>query len=410
MIRSLRSIGSSPISRLVFWLAVAIIGAVAVQHIVALVLAVAEGNDLRIGLDYRVFVAAGELIRSGNSDFLYQPNSPVFRAVGPAAFVYPPWAALFMAPWSMLPIGLGLVVWTVLGLGAMVAGLRACGVRDWRPLTLMMVSFPALFALGLGQSSFLFVGVVAFAVAAMERAEIGRSGSYLALGGWKPHLLGGFGILWLADPRRWWRQVAVAVATTIALVAVSALVLPGSWSAWIAFLTDRMGNDASAVMEASLPSMVSFLVGSSGAVRWAIVGIATFSLLVSSVVVIRRRAASFEVTVAVVFATWLLIAPHVLVYDVLILVVPLSMAFQTRLRRDVVVAGTLLLLGLSIGPVLTQTQIDLWGRALNASTLSLMIAAAMFMYWTWFGEPFFVGDTVEDPSSSSPGCEDSKAP
>jgi len=410
MIRSLRSIGSSSIGRLIFWLAVAIIGAVAVLHIVALALAVTEGNILRIGLDYRVFVAAGELIRSGNSDFLYQPNSAVFRAIGPAAFVYPPWAVLFMVPWSMFPMGLGLVMWTVLGLGAMVAGLRACGVRDWRPLTLMMVSFPALFALGLGQSSFLFVGVVAFAVAAMERGEIGRSGIYLALGGWKPHLLGGFGILWLTDPRRWWRQAVGAVAMTIVLVIASALVLPGSWSAWITFLTDRVGNDASAVLEASLPSLVSFLTGSSSAVLWTIVGIAALSLLATTVVVIRRRARSLEATLALVFATWLLIAPHVLVYDVLILVVPLSMAFQTRLRRDVVVTGTLLLLGLSIGPILTQTQIDAWGRALNVSTLSLMVAAAVFMYWTWFGEPFFVGDTAEDHSSSSAGCDDTEAP
>ena len=77
-------------SRVVFWFAVAIIGVVSVQHVVALVLAVADGNAVRIGLDYRVFVAGGDLVRSGNSDFLYLPNTPEFQEFGIAAFVYPP--------------------------------------------------------------------------------------------------------------------------------------------------------------------------------------------------------------------------------------------------------------------------------------------------------------------------------
>ena len=408
MIRSLKSVETSPMSRIIFWFAVVIIGAMGVQHIVALMIATG-GDGQRLGLDYRVFVAAGELIRSGNSDSIYQPNSPVFQAVGPAAFVYPPWAALFMVPWSMLPVGIGLVAWTVVGLGVMVVGLRACGVRDWRPLVLTMASFPALFALGLGQSSFLFVGLVAFAVAAMGRHRITRSGVYVALAAWKPHLLGGFGVLWLTDPRRWWRQAVGAVATTAILVVISAIALPGSWRAWISILTNRVSNDASAVLEASLPSMVSFLTGSSGAVRWMLVGVPAIALLAVAIAAMRRRVASLETMLALAFGTWLLIAPHVLVYDVLILVVPLSLAFQTQFRRDVMVSGTLLLLGLSIGPVLVQTQVDAWGRALNVSTLSLIVAVAVFLYWAWFGKPFFVCNVAGDDALPPPGCENSDA-
>jgi len=410
MMRSLRSLDVSTASRVVFWFAVAIIGVVSVQHVVALVLAVIDGNVARIGLDYRVFVAGGELVRSGNSDFLYLPNTPEFQEFGIAAFVYPPWVALFMVPWSLLPMGLGLVAWTVSGVAVMVAGLRSCGVRDWRPLLLSMVSFPALFALGLGQSSFLFVGIVAFAVASMLRQRIARSGIYVALAAWKPHLLGGFGILWLSEPRRWWKQLLWTLATTMVLAFVSGLVLPGSWRAWFSMLVGRVNNDASAVLEASLMSMVSFLTVSSSIVRWAIVGVAAVALIALCVVVIRRGMATLEVVLALVFGTWLLIAPHVLVYDVLILLVPMSLAFQTRLRRDVVVSGTLLVLGLSIGPLVNELQLDAWGRALNLSTVSLLFATSMFMYWGWTGGPFFVGGASIGAGSSSAGCDDTEAP
>ena len=410
MIRSLRSLDVSKASRVVFWFAVAIIGVVSVQHGVALVLAVVDGNVVRIGLDYRVFVAGGELVRSGNSEFLYLPNTPEFQELGIAAFVYPPWAALFMVPWSLVPVSLGLVAWTVFGVAVMVTGLRSCGVRDWRPLVLAMASFPALFALGLGQSSFLLVGIVAFAAASMLRRRIARSGTYVALGAWKPHLLGGFGILWLSEPRRWCRQLLWSLATTMVLVFVSGVVLPGSWQAWFSMVVGRVNNDASAVLEASLMSMVSFLTVSSSIVRLAIVGVAAIALVAFCVVAIRRRMADLEVVLALVFGTWLLIAPHVLVYDVLILVVPMSLAFQTRLRRDVVVSGTLLVLGLSVGPLVNELQLEAWGRALNVSTVSLLFATAMFMYWAWTGGPFFVGDVSAGAGVPSAGCDDAEAP
>ncbi|MCL1599275.1 MAG: hypothetical protein M3094_08835, partial [Actinomycetia bacterium] len=98
------------------------------------------------------------------------------------------------------------------------------------------------------------------------------------------------------------------------------------------------------------------------------------------------------------------------VYDVLILVVPLSIAFETQLRRDLVVVGSLLAVGLSIGPRVTQMQLDVWGRAVNPSTVSLLFATAMFMYWAWTGGPFFVGDVSAGAGVPSAGCDDTGAP
>lgn len=389
MIRTLRSLERSTVTRIMFWLAMVIMALVSLQHIVTLVNAVADGKGARIGLDFRAFLAAAELIRAGSSNLLYEPLSPEFIALADVGFVYPPWAALVMIPWTFLPVTFGLVVWTVVGLGIMVAGLRSCGVRDWRPVAVAMVSFPAVFALGLGQSSFFIVGIVGFAVGSMVRSHPVRSGLWLALAGWKPHLLGGFAFLWVTDLKRWWRQAAAAAGGTVGLILVSSVALPGSWIAWIRFLVESVNDLASAVLEASLPGMVSLLVGSLSPVRWIIMGALAAALVALVIVALRRRKASLEASIALVTGVWLLIVPHVVIYDVLILLVPLSMAFQTRLRRDVISVGTLLALGLSIGPRVTQLQLDQWGRALDPSTLALIVAVAMFAFWTWTGTPFF---------------------
>ncbi|MCL1595746.1 MAG: DUF2029 domain-containing protein, partial [Actinomycetia bacterium] len=392
MIQSIRSLEKSTLTRTIFWLAVVVMGIVSAQHVVSLVNAVSDGNGARVGLDYRAFLAAGELIRSGNSHLLYEPTSVEFLALAQVGFVYPPWAALFMVPWTFLPVGVGLVVWTAVGLGAAVSGLYACGVRDWRPATLALVSFPSVFALGLGQSTFLFVGVVGFSVASMMKARSTRSGVWLALAGWKPHLLGGFALLWIADPRRWTSQIMAAASTTALLVVASAIALPGSWSSWLAFLFDSVNELASAVLEASLPGMVSLLIGSLSPIRWLISGVLAIGIVIGVVTALRRRRSSIEASLALAMGAWLLIVPHVVVYDVLILVIPLSIAFHTHLRRDVVISGTMLAFGLSIGPRVTQMQLDRFGRAIDPSTLALIGAVSLFAYWVWAGDRFFHSD------------------
>ena len=51
----------------------------------------------------------------------------------------------------------------------------------------------------------------------------------------------GIGLLWFAL-RREWRQLAVAVGATTAVVAVSYIVLPGAWQSWIDLLVSNTGK------------------------------------------------------------------------------------------------------------------------------------------------------------------------
>jgi len=365
-----------------------IVAVVSVSHVIALVDAWTVGNETRIGLDYRAFVAAGDFVRAGQSEVLY---TPAFLEAAEVDFVYPPWAAMFMVPWTFLAVELGLVLWIVVGVVVAVAGLRAVGVTDWRFLALASVSFPSVFALGLGQSSFLLVGAVAFSVAAVDHSHGRAGGLRFALAGWKPHLLGGFALLAVSRPGRWRSTVVWALAGTGALVALSALVMPGSWSAWVSFLVDSVDELASSILEASLPGMVALALGSLDAVRYLIVGAIAVVVVPATVIVLRRSSAGSAERLALATGVWLLLVPHVVIYDVLLMVIPLGMLLDGRYRRDVVLGGSFLALMLSVGPFVTRAQYDALGWAVDVSTLGLVAITVVAASWVMRDRPLLGG-------------------
>lgn len=92
----------------------AAIAAVSLGHVVALVQGASDGDATRIGLDYRAFIAAGDLVRTGDGQFLYEPTSHAFSRLAEVEFLYPPWAAFVFVPWSLAGFEVGLILWTLL--------------------------------------------------------------------------------------------------------------------------------------------------------------------------------------------------------------------------------------------------------------------------------------------------------
>jgi alpha-1,2-mannosyltransferase len=82
---------------------------------------------------------AGDRVLHGVSPYV-DPSSPELGR--DAAFVYPALAALFFAPFALLPRGAGDGVFTVFCVGTVVLALRAAGVRDRRLLLLFLWSLP----------------------------------------------------------------------------------------------------------------------------------------------------------------------------------------------------------------------------------------------------------------------------
>ena len=91
----------------------------------------------------------------------------------------------------------------------------------------------------------------------------------------------GIGLLWFAI-RRQWRHLAIAVAATVAIAAVSFVLMPGAWFGWVALLG---GSPAPAVAPyyltfwVRLPFALAFVIaGALTGTRWPVVVGATLAL------------------------------------------------------------------------------------------------------------------------------------
>jgi Glycosyltransferase family 87 len=113
--------------------------------------------------------------------------------------VYPALANVLVVPLSALPFWAAGLIYTVLSVAAMVAGIWLLGVRDWRCLALALVSWPFMFGVLLG-----------------------------AIG---PFLVLGAGVAWRWRERIW--PPAIALATIIALK-----IFPWTLAVWL-FITRR---------------------------------------------------------------------------------------------------------------------------------------------------------------------------
>lgn len=373
----------------------------------------AAGGSL--GLDFEAFRAAGQLVLDGHIDLLYEPDSDVYSSLADVGFVYPPWVAVLMIPWALLPFGLGLVLWTILGIGALVFTLRSAQVFDLRILIGALVSLPGSIALALGQSSFFLIALLALALAPVARDRSPR-GWLIGIASWKPHVLGGFGLLAIGEPRRWLRSLLIAIGTAGALLVASAVFFRGSVAAWIGFIVGGVEVLASAILESSVPGGLALAAGMTGSWRLIISAVFGVCALTGVAILLRRTTAGLWEQIALATAAWLLFVPHVVVYDLLFLTIPLGGLIETAHRRDVVVAGTWLAFTSTLGPWLTILQLRTFDRALDLTTLGLIAFVVVAALWVARGRPILKdrlrADAIEisDRADTTPRSADARSP
>lgn len=106
--------------------------------------------------DFGIFRTASLAVLHGRSPY----GAPTAAAMAHFdKFVYPPVAALLLAPFAALPSEASRVAIFLAGLAAVLGALRLLGVRDWRCYGVAIVSAPAIGSLALGAlSSFLLLG------------------------------------------------------------------------------------------------------------------------------------------------------------------------------------------------------------------------------------------------------------
>jgi hypothetical protein len=342
-------------------------------------------DELPYGRDLRSFTAAGEIAAQRNVEQLYDPKAAPYVEVGAATFVNPPWYAMVMIPFSLVPFGALYVMWSLAGVLALwwSYGRLDVPIRD-RVVALTLMSMAAAFAMYFGQNTFFMVAILAFGVLALERDDPVVSGVAIALLAFKPHLLVGIGVWWLADLGHRWKAIMAAAVTTGMLAIVSALWLPGSWQAFF----DALGEPESLVdvdVEATLLSAVRLLMGSAGAVAVVVFGVLAIGIVIGLVLIVRRTGGSVRVTGAVAIVVSILIAFHGLPYDWLLLVVAGGLLVREKGfgPERVAVAGIVLGFALVAGDYLTEFQLDRMPIAVHIAPWVLLSVTIWIMRTAW---------------------------
>jgi hypothetical protein len=165
-----------------------------------------------------------------------------------AVYVYPPWVTIALVPFALLSTTVGTVVWSVIGLGAAILAMRALlraylPDRDWAHGViglLLVVSAPAAVTYLTGQWTFFFVAALAALVLCLRARRPVAAGLLSVVMLVKPPLFV-FTALGLAVRALWPRSpdpaaprfVLVAAGAGIATIAISWLILPSWWPAWL---------------------------------------------------------------------------------------------------------------------------------------------------------------------------------
>jgi len=253
---------------------------------------------------------------------------------GVIPFIHPACASLLFLPLSLLSYRAAYCVFLVINL--LLLWLSARLMRDslphlaefWRPLPflLFLCFFPAAEALMQGQTSILLLTLFSAAFASVRTGNPLRAGLFLGLAILKLQVALPFAVLLVLW--RLWRFAAgflagasAALAASLAVTGYSAFV--AYWRALFLMAIGAPANPASAHMPPEMmPNLYGFAHILSGGAAWGARSAAVLWLLLFSWIAYRRR----SLPLAVVGA--LLISPYMGVHDLVLLLLPISIALD----------------------------------------------------------------------------------
>jgi hypothetical protein len=170
---------------------------------------------------------------------------PPFNAV----YLYPPWVTIALVPFALLSAPMADVVWTLIGMLAAVVAMRALLRRQLPGVAwahgvvglLLMFSAPAAVTFLIGQWTFLFVAALVAIVLCMRAGRPVAAGLFAIVMLVKPPLFVftaaalAVRALWpgAIEPRIGRRFVFVASGAGLATIAISWLIIPSWWPAWL---------------------------------------------------------------------------------------------------------------------------------------------------------------------------------
>lgn len=300
-----------------------------------------------ITADFLAHWTGGRIVLDGNNGAMYDPDAQAAVQSGLTPngalswFVAPPFVAYAYTPFAVFGYQAAAVLWTLFSVACMVAAgwlVRPFAPRLFRDhgrivYVALAATEPVLETLGSGQDS----GVtVLLWVAGIRLLLAGRDvagGSVLALGLMKPQLF--FAVPFVLIAQRKWRALSAWAATTAGLgvVSVQAVGVRGVIE-WVKLPFSDTFHEAAQVGQAwkmqSLPALAESFGMAHVGLLVALIG---FGMLLRQLWV-RRTIEPLTAWMLTITAT-VAISPHVVVYDLLVLLVPVLWLLEHHNTRTV---------------------------------------------------------------------------
>ena len=246
---------------------------------------------------------------------------------------YPPQFLSVVGPLAAVPYFPAFLLWTLGSLACLALSLRALAPH---PSTVwILLASPGFFwTLRWGQTGVLAAGLLGGAVYCMAHGKRLRAGILIELRTFKPHL--GLLIPFALIAGRQWQVLAIAAATTVAVIALSSIAF--GFEVWPKFFA-AIGDSMAMQIEGALPhnQMVSlsallstFGLSLEGARDWQIV----LSIAVLfAVLQVWLRLGPCLLSGAALIAGCTLVTFHILGYDLVLLVPAISILAWDGYRR-----------------------------------------------------------------------------
>jgi len=344
----------------------------------------APGPDVWIlGRDFSVFYVGGSLAREGSWSVLYDVAAFAARfdevtgldlPAGGPLFRYPPPTAFAYVPLSATSLGVALVLWTLAGVAAYVASVRLLRLSPTAGI-LVFASVPAYGAVALGQNTFFAFLVLALAGVAARRGAPIWLGVLIGLLVLKPQLALGPALWWLSAPSRHRRELMGALVSGGSSVLATVLATPQGWATYLERLpTLADPGPTNRVWYFSGLDFFRMVFGEGGAatLAWAAV---TLTVVAGFVVVFRRVADDPTTALAWSIVATMLITPHMVVYDWLLLAVAGALLWDRVPRWSLLTAAVLLHVVALYGPDIASWQAERFTTILHPA-YPLLLALA----------------------------------
>ena len=346
--------------------------------------------------DYMTYQTAARIVLEARGDCLYTVacqsrtqreligEEPSFSQ-GALPFNSPPWLAALLVPFGPLPLGVAFTLFTLLSLGVLAAAvwrLAWGGVGTRLVASLLVLSaWPTVMAAIRGQSTLVVAGLLGLSVASTLGGHQLRAGGYLGLAALKPTLMPVLSVRLVVERR--WRALAAAVAVTVGLVVLAAVVVsPKAVTDYPSYLLDLSRADSAAGVH--VDQMINWRgaalrLGAGDSVLVTAGIVATLGLTAAAWWWARRSPRAVALGAAISLVATPLVIPHANQHEAILAMLGVLVAVTAleELRTRLAAAAIVLQGLLWIGPAITE-QASAW--LLFGALLTCLVALALLAW------------------------------